>query len=83
MAVRSFAAQKAALTRAINACKKAPNDQATYQKLVDECRRARDEWESKDAPYSHGWPDDWARWQRALDDNLPDGRWFGPRLESL
>lgn len=51
--------QRAALTRAINS--KDPN------KVVLACRAAVQEWDKPGAM----WPDDWSRWQRALDDVLP------------
>lgn len=57
--VRSYAQQKAALTRAIK---------KGHLAVVDETRRAVTEWDSKQAPFTHGWPDDWSRWQRAMDD---------------
>jgi hypothetical protein len=39
--------------------------------VYDECKRTVAEWNSREAPYGYGWPDDWARWQRALDDVYP------------
>lgn len=61
--------QRAALTRAINS-----KDPA---KVVLACRNAVREWNSPGAM----WPDDWSRWQRALDDTLP---WNAPvSLEDL
>ena len=54
MTARTYAQQKAALTRALRTGPDA---------VLAECRRARAEW---DASY---WPDDWARWQRALWDS--------------
>jgi hypothetical protein len=62
MAVRSYSQQKAALTRAIKKGKEA---------VLTEVKRAVAEWESGEAPYNHGWPDDWSRWQRAVDDVMP------------
>lgn len=50
--------QKSALTRAINS-----GDPA---KVKAACRAVVKEWDEDGA-----WPDDWARWQRALDDILP------------
>lgn len=70
MRVRSYAAQKAALTKAVKT-----QDAA---KIEAECRRAVAEWESGQPPYTHGWPDDWSRWQRALDDIRP---WNTPRID--
>lgn len=55
--MRTFAQQKAGLTRAINT--KLP------EKVIAECRKTVAEWEEE----GH-WPDDWSRWQRALDDTL-------------
>jgi hypothetical protein len=51
--------QRAALTRAVNSKDK--------DKVILACRDAVREW---DQPGVH-WPDDWSRWQRALDDILP------------
>ncbi len=82
MAVRTFSAQKAGLTRAVKKAKANPTE-AGYQELVRECQRTKEEWDSREGQFGPGWPDDWARWQRALDDNLPGNRWFGPRLEAL
>ena len=70
--MRSYSQQKAALTRAT---KKGP------EAVEDECRRAVAEWDSRQAPFTHGWPDDWARWQRALDDTRPWNQYI--ELDSL
>lgn len=51
--------QRAALTRAINS--------HDVDKLVVTIRGAVREWNQPGAM----WPDDWSRWQRALDDALP------------
>jgi len=51
--MRTYAQQKAGLTRA----KKAGRDA-----LIAECRKVKAEWNAS------SWPDDWAAWQRALDD---------------
>lgn len=56
-----FRQQKAALTRAMNSGD--PN------KVVLACAKAKREW--GEAPFNGAWPDDWSRWQRALDDALP------------
>lgn len=96
MAVRSYAQQKSALTRCSNKARAAVlasrNDRFADPVLaeavkraqalvIDECRRAVSEWNSREAPYVYGWPDDWSRWQRALDDVFPV---FGaPLLEDL
>jgi len=66
-----FKKQKAALTRAVNSGD--PN------KVVGACRAAVRAWET--APFNGAWPDDWSRWQRALDDMLGFGR--SVRLEDL
>lgn len=60
--------QKAALTRALKT--------GDPDKVVATCRAAVVEWNEIGA-----WPDNWARWQRALDDVLPWGR--APLLEDL
>ena len=60
--------QRAALTRAI---KTSPDA------VVIACKKAVAEW---DKPGMY-WPDDWSRWQRALDDCLPLGR--SVQLEDL
>ncbi len=64
MHVRTFAQQKAGLTRATK---------NGYTAVIAECRRTVAEWESPEWATAHhvrqgAWPDDWARWQRALDD---------------
>lgn len=63
----NYAAQKAALTRAINS--------GNPEKVRAACRKVVKEW---NANY---WPDDWARWQRALDDIYPVFQ--APRLEEV
>lgn len=60
----NYPAQKSALTRAVKS--------GDAGKLVEACRTVVAEW---DANY---WPDDWARWQRALED-----RGLGLMLEDL
>lgn len=55
---RVFPKQKAALTRATNS--------GDVDKVVNACIAAMNEWDEIGC-----WPDDWARWQRALDDMLP------------
>lgn len=68
---RAFRRQKAALTRALRS-----GDPdcilLTVAQTVAEWGRA---------PFNGAWPDDWSRWQRALDDSLPFGT--APRLEDL
>jgi len=69
---KMFPKQKAALTRAINS--------GDRDKVVLACAKTVKEWNA--APFNGAWPDDWSRWQRALDDA------FGwpnqaPRLQDL
>lgn len=66
---KEFRRQKAALTRAINS--------GDRDKVLIACRNAVREW---DQP-GRAWPDDWSRWQIALDDMFPVFQ--GPRLEDL
>ena len=54
--------QRAALTRAKNS-----GDPA---KVIAACEAAVRDWNSP----GNYWPDDWSRWQRALDDSLPWAR---------
>lgn len=56
---KAFRRQKSALTRAVNS--------GDPEKIIRACHKAVNEWESGSYP----WPDDWARWQRALDDCFP------------
>lgn len=85
MANRSFAQQKAALTRvmkpilAARGVGEAPTE-AQVQKVIDELRRTVAEWNTMERPFFYGWPDDWARWERALKD-LPGYLWA--RLEEI
>lgn len=65
---RTSSKHKAALTRALNA--------KDREKVVYACVQATDEWDAIGA-----WPDDWSRWQRALDDVYPV--FEAPRLEEL
>jgi hypothetical protein len=53
--------QKAALTRAVNT--------GDPEKIAAVCKAAVAEWNKIGA-----WPDDWNRWQIALDDALPFNR---------
>jgi hypothetical protein len=55
--------QRAALTRAVRS--------GDTDRVVLACRDAVREWDQPGAM----WPDDWAAWQRALDDVLP---WNSP-----
>ena len=57
---RAYSVQKAALTRALNHAD--PNERR--RAVEKECRRVQSEW-------GDVWPDDWSRWQRALDDVRP------------
>lgn len=61
--------QKSALTRAVNS--------GDLDKIIAVCGKAVREWNEIGA-----WPDDWARWQRAIDDASP-GFVGGLRLEYL
>jgi hypothetical protein len=54
---KAFAKQKAALTRAQKKGREA---------VLFECMKAVEQW--SEAPFNGMWPDDWSRWQRALDD---------------
>lgn len=54
-AARQFRAQKAALTKAVNA--KDP------EQVIKAVTKAVAQWEEIGS-----WPDDWSRWQRALND---------------
>jgi hypothetical protein len=69
---RVYPKKKAALTRAQN---KNPLDR--YAAVLAACTAAVKEWDAIGA-----WPDQWSRWQRALDDAA---RWpqVAPRLENL
>jgi len=64
-----FKKQKAALTRAVNT--------RSFEAIVTACAKAVREWNQP----GRAWPDDWSRWQRALDDAAPGI--VGPRLEDL
>ena len=61
--------QKSALTRAMK---------KGYPAVVSACIVAVQEWDSIGA-----WPDDWSRWQRALDDAALKARVTPSRLEGL
>lgn len=65
--MRSYAAQKAALTRATRS--------GDPERVAEECRKVKAEWEQS------YWPDDWSAWQRALDDTFPWPT--APQLDSL
>lgn len=75
--MRTYKGQKAGLTRAIRS--------QVRQQVIDECARTVKEWDSFGF-----WPDDWSRWQRALDDLPPVHDPYSPvalprnpRLEDL
>ena len=67
-----FPKQKARLTRACNLSEAIARQEA----VLLACRDAVHEWDAIGA-----WPDDWSRWQRALDDQFPV--FTSPRLEDL
>lgn len=58
-AAREFRRQKASLTRAVNS--------GDRDRVIIACRDAVREWNQP----ARAWPDDWPRWQRALDDCFP------------
>lgn len=65
MKVRTFAQQKAGLTRAVRS--------GTPSKVVDQCTRTVREWNSPEWAAAHNvrqgaWPDAWHRWNIALRD---------------
>jgi hypothetical protein len=66
---RVYPKQKAALTRA---------QQWGYSHVLAACRKAVQEWEEIGA-----WPDNWSRWQRALDDAAFKANVNSSRLEDL
>jgi hypothetical protein len=68
---RAYSNQKRALTRALNS---APEHRE--RNVLAATRAALAEWQQWGA-----WPDDWARWQRALDDVYPFGQ--APGLDDL
>lgn len=61
---REHPKQKAALTRAVNAWRK--SDKKDNSAVVKACREAVRVWDEIGA-----WPDDWSRWQNALNDSEP------------
>lgn len=63
---QQYRSQKAALTRAVNS-----KDPAKVERTV---RQTVAIWEGG----GYAWPDDWHRWQRALDDATP---WPQARLD--
>jgi hypothetical protein len=76
LSVRSYSAQKAALTRAIN--RQVPS--ARYEAVLAECERVIAEWASnawRERHRTNSWPDDWHRWNRALSDAWTAARYAG------
>ena len=69
---RLYPKQKAALTRALHIA----DPKQRHSALVATCRKTVQEWETVGA-----WPDDWSRWQHALDDQF--GFPAGPDLRDL
>lgn len=67
-----FPKQKARLTRALHMTEAIARQEA----VLLACRDAVHEWDAIGA-----WPDDWSRWQRALDDQFPV--FTAPQLEDL
>ena len=65
---REFPKQKAALTRALKS--------GDRNRVLLTCAQTVKAWDEIGA-----WPDDWSRWQRALDDVFPIFQ--APRLEDL
>lgn len=61
---RVFKVQKAALTRAEHVGERDSPERRRAVTLA--VRKAVQEWSRP--PFNGAWPDDWARWQRALDD---------------
>jgi len=68
-ATAEFKQQKAALTRAVRS--------GDRDKVLVACHKAVVAWNQP----ARAWPDDWSRWQRALDDVFPLGG--APRMEDL
>jgi hypothetical protein len=66
---KNFPKQKAALSRAVKS--------GDVEKIKATCKKTVAEWDAAGG----AWPDDWARWQRALDDALPWSE--SVRLEDL
>ena len=62
---RTYAGQKAGLTRAV-----ASGDP---KRVEAECRRVIERDWTEGSPHTPYWPDDWSRWQRALEDAFPWG----------
>lgn len=62
---RKFRAQKSQLSRAVNQYQRGGGQeaQARVRSVVEQHVQ---EWDLH--PFNGAWPDDWSRWQRALDD---------------
>ncbi|QDF18693.1 hypothetical protein SEA_PUPPER_207 [Gordonia phage Pupper] len=62
-----FRNQKAGLTRVLNRLKREDDDKivSNYEAVVTQVRKTVGEWETN---FNGVWPDDWSRWNRALDD---------------
>ncbi|QIG58188.1 hypothetical protein SEA_SKOG_36 [Gordonia phage Skog] len=62
-----FRNQKAGLTRVLNRLKREGDDKivANYEAVVAQVLKTVGEWETN---FNGVWPDDWSRWDRALDD---------------
>ena len=69
-----FRQQKSALTRALNTS----NPELRADRVERAVRGAVHAWNLVDGPFGGWWPDDWARWQRALDDSRP---WNAPYID--
>lgn len=70
LADREHPRMKAALTRAVNS--------KSADAVLAACQKAVRAWATWGA-----WPDDWSRWQRALDDAFLRERKSAPRLDDI
>jgi hypothetical protein len=68
---KQYSQQKAALTRAINS--------GRPMAVLEACRKAKQQWDAAGG----AWPDDWSRWQRALDDSAVKYRATYVTLEDI
>ncbi|AMS02743.1 hypothetical protein BJD55_gp023 [Gordonia phage Yvonnetastic] len=64
MARTLYSQQKANLTRAT----RVSDPVKRFSAVVSATRKAIQQWESAAEPFTGAWPDDWSRWNRALDD---------------
>jgi hypothetical protein len=72
-----YSKQKAALTRAVNQSKRlAETGETKLAQQVVEAAIIKTVGEWNDGHYA--WPDDWHRWQNALDDSRP---WDAPYID--